>query len=136
VSGRRRGLTVSRRQSPHLRERPRSLRPRPSFRTARFSKVVEWAPLGAKLTQVRSLSEGDAQQEPGDRHDATSEGRQSGRMGDREAGLPEGVTAADWGLERVRVQNPSIRSYLGCIRLLEEVLDSNYAILHCSPSAC
>src|SRR4026209_401029 len=46
---------------------------------------------------------------------------------------PEGVTTADWGLERVRVQNPSIRSYLGCIRLLEEVLDSNYAILHCSP---
>ena len=33
----------------------------------------------------------------------------------------------------MRVQNPSIRSYLGCIRLLEEVLDSNYAILHCSP---
>jgi hypothetical protein len=50
-----------------------------------------------------------------------------------EVGLPDGVTAADWGLERVRVQNPSIRSYLGCIRLLEEVLDSNYAILHCSP---
>ena len=50
-----------------------------------------------------------------------------------EVELPEGVSAADWGLERVRVQNPSIRSYLGCIRLLEEVLDSNYAILHCSP---
>ena len=50
-----------------------------------------------------------------------------------EVELPEGVTTADWGLERVRVQNPSIRSYLGCIRLLEEVLDSNYAILHCSP---
>jgi hypothetical protein len=32
----------------------------------------------------------------------------------------------------VRVQNPSIRCYLGCIRLLEEVLDGNYAILHCS----
>ena len=47
--------------------------------------------------------------------------------------LPDGVTTADWGLERVRVQNPSIRSYLGCIRLLEEVLDSNYAILNCSP---
>jgi hypothetical protein len=47
--------------------------------------------------------------------------------------LPEGVTAAEWGLERVRVQNPSIRTYLGCIRLVEEVLDSNYAILHCSP---
>jgi hypothetical protein len=50
-----------------------------------------------------------------------------------EVELPDGVTAADWGLERVRVQNPSIRSYLGCIRLLEEVLDSNYAIMHCSP---
>lgn len=50
-----------------------------------------------------------------------------------EVELPEGVTTADWGLERVRVQNPSIRSYLGCIRLIEEVLDSNYAILHCSP---
>jgi hypothetical protein len=55
------------------------------------------------------------------------------RAGKYEVELPEGVTAADWGLERVRVQNPSIRSYLGCIRLLEEVLDSNYAILHCSP---
>ena len=55
------------------------------------------------------------------------------RAGNYEVELPEGVTAADWGLERVRVQNPSIRSYLGCIRLLEEVLDSNYAILHCSP---
>ena len=53
--------------------------------------------------------------------------------GQYEVELPEGVTAADWGLERVRAQNPSIRSYLGCIRLLEEVLDSNYAILHCSP---
>jgi hypothetical protein len=50
-----------------------------------------------------------------------------------EIDLPDGVTAADWGLERVRVQNPSIRSYLGCIRLLEDVLDSNYAILHSSP---
>ncbi len=47
--------------------------------------------------------------------------------------LPPGVTVAEWSLERVRVQNPSIRSYLGCIRRLEEVLDSNYAILNCSP---
>ena len=60
-------------------------------------------------------------------------GSDRGRIGRYEVELPEGVTAADWGLERVRVQNPSIRSYLGCIRLLEEVLDSNYAILHCSP---
>jgi hypothetical protein len=60
-------------------------------------------------------------------------GNRPGQIGRYEVELPEGVTAADWGLERVRVQNPSIRSYLGCIRLLEEVLDSNYAILHCSP---
>jgi len=60
-------------------------------------------------------------------------GKRLGQIGMYEVELPEGVTAADWGLERVRVQNPSIRSYLGCIRLLEEVLDSNYAILHCSP---
>jgi hypothetical protein len=60
-------------------------------------------------------------------------GSQHEQIGKYEVELPEGVTAADWGLERVRVQNPSIRSYLGCIRLLEEVLDSNYAILHCSP---
>jgi hypothetical protein len=60
-------------------------------------------------------------------------GTPRGPIGRYEVELPDGVTAADWGLERVRVQNPSIRSYLGCIRLLEEVLDSNYAILHCSP---
>jgi hypothetical protein len=66
--------------------------------------------------------------------DTTRQARESrGRTGNHEVGLPAGVTTADWGLERVRVQNPSIRSYLGCIRLLEEVLDSNYAILHCSP---
>jgi hypothetical protein len=62
-----------------------------------------------------------------------AKGSQRGQIDKYEVGLPEGVTTADWGLERVRVQNPSIRSYLGCIRLLEEVLDSNYAILHCSP---
>jgi hypothetical protein len=60
-------------------------------------------------------------------------GSQHGQVARSRVELPEGVSAADWGLERVRVQNPSIRSYLGCIRLLEEVLDSNYAILHCSP---
>ena len=60
-------------------------------------------------------------------------GSHQGQIAKYEVELPEGITAADWGLERVRVQNPSIRSYLGCIRLIEEVLDSNYAILHCSP---
>lgn len=47
--------------------------------------------------------------------------------------LPAGVSPSEWARERTEVQNPRIRSYLGCIRLLEDVLDSNYAILHCSP---
>jgi hypothetical protein len=47
--------------------------------------------------------------------------------------LPPGVSPSEWAKERARIQNPRIRSYLGCIRLLEEVRDSNYAILHCSP---
>lgn len=55
------------------------------------------------------------------------------QVGNHQVPLPEGVTAADWALERVSVQNPRIRSFLGCIRLLEGVLESNYALLHCSP---
>jgi hypothetical protein len=47
--------------------------------------------------------------------------------------LPEGVSLADWSLEKVRWQNPRIRSFLGCIRVLDEVFESNYAILNCSP---
>src|SRR6185295_10860810 len=39
----------------------------------------------------------------------------------------------DWALERVNYQNPRIRSFLGSIRLIEAVLESNYALLHCSP---
>jgi hypothetical protein len=54
-------------------------------------------------------------------------------VGNQQVALPEGVTALDWGLERVNCQNPRIRSYLGCIRLIEGVLESNYALLHCSP---
>jgi hypothetical protein len=54
-------------------------------------------------------------------------------VGNQQVPLPEGVTALDWALERVNCQNPRIRSYLGCIRLIEGVLESNYAILHCSP---
>jgi hypothetical protein len=47
--------------------------------------------------------------------------------------LPEGVTALEWALERSSYQNPRIRAFLGCIRLLDGVMESNYAILHCSP---
>jgi hypothetical protein len=54
-------------------------------------------------------------------------------VGNHPVTLPEGVTALDWALERVNSQNPRIRSYLGCIRIIESVLESNYALLHCSP---
>ena len=48
--------------------------------------------------------------------------------------LPNGVTVDEWALERHRYQNPRIRTFLQCIRLLDGILDSNYAILHCSPA--
>lgn len=54
-------------------------------------------------------------------------------VGNQKVPLPEGVTALDWSLERINYQNPRIRSFLGCIRLIEGVLESNYALLHCSP---
>ena len=55
------------------------------------------------------------------------------QVGNQQIALPAGVTVSDWALERVSWQNPRIRAFLGCIRLLEGVLESNYAILHCSP---
>lgn len=55
------------------------------------------------------------------------------QVGNHQIELPEGVTALDWALERVNFQNARIRAFLGCIRLIEGVLESNYALLHCSP---
>lgn len=55
------------------------------------------------------------------------------QVGNHQVALPEGVSAADWAFERVHWQNPRIRAFLGCIRLLEGVFESNYALLHCSP---
>lgn len=60
-------------------------------------------------------------------------GTSSIQVGQHQVELPEGVTAAQWTLEKVTLQNPRIRAFLGCLDLLEEVLDSNFAILHCSP---
>ena len=57
---------------------------------------------------------------------------QSIQVGDLTVPLPPGVTVADWALEKQSRQNPRIRSLLGCTHLLTEVLDSNYALLHCS----
>ena len=54
-------------------------------------------------------------------------------VGNRTVPLPDTITTAEWALERDNVQNQRIKAVLGSIRMLEEVLDSNYAILHCSP---
>jgi hypothetical protein len=65
--------------------------------------------------------------------DMSSTAKQVIQVGHHQISLPEGVTALDWALERINYQNPRIRAFLGCIRLLDGVLESNYAILHCSP---
>jgi len=44
------------------------------------------------------------------------------------------ITPLEWPLEKVRWQNPRIRVLLGSVRSLDGVLESNFAILHCSPT--
>ncbi len=39
-----------------------------------------------------------------------------------------------WPLEKIRWQNPRIRALLGSVRSLDDVLEGNFAILHCSPT--
>ena len=53
---------------------------------------------------------------------------------DQQVALPPGVSTSQWRLEKYRWQNPRIRSLIGCIKMLESVMESNYAILHCSPA--
>ena len=71
-------------------------------------------------------------QEESDRADMPDNLRQFIQVGTHRVALPEGVSLTDWSLERVRIQNPRLRIFLTCIQQLEEVSDSNYAILHCS----
>jgi hypothetical protein len=54
-------------------------------------------------------------------------------MPEQEISLPEGVSEAEWETERRRFQNPRIRGFAGCLRKIDEVLESDYAFLHCSP---
>lgn len=54
-------------------------------------------------------------------------------VADQEVVLPPGVSVAEWGLEKTRLQNPRIRSLVGSLGLLDNILESNYALLHCSP---
>jgi hypothetical protein len=46
----------------------------------------------------------------------------------------ETMLPLEWHLEKVRWQNPRIRVLLGSVRSLDRVLESNFAILHCSPT--
>lgn len=48
--------------------------------------------------------------------------------------LPEGITPAEWAMEKARYQNPRIRAFLGCIRMLDELVETDYHLLHCSPA--
>ena len=54
-------------------------------------------------------------------------------MSDQENTLPQDVNEAEWEEERKRFQNPRIRAFAGCLRKIDEVLESDYAFLHCSP---
>jgi hypothetical protein len=44
------------------------------------------------------------------------------------------ITPLEWAIEKERWQNPRIRVLLGSVRSRENVLESNFAILHCSPT--
>ncbi|MCW8985565.1 MAG: hypothetical protein OQK55_09495, partial [Thermoanaerobaculales bacterium] len=44
------------------------------------------------------------------------------------------ITPLEWAIEKVRWQNPRIRTLLGSVRSLDGVLESNFALLHCSPT--
>jgi len=44
------------------------------------------------------------------------------------------VLPSDWPIEKAQWQNPRIRALLGSVRSLDGVLESNFAILHCSPT--
>jgi hypothetical protein len=44
------------------------------------------------------------------------------------------ITPLEWAIEKTRWQNPRIRALLGSVRSLDRVLESNFAILHCSPT--
>ena len=52
---------------------------------------------------------------------------------ERSVTLPEGVSESLWEEERDTYQDPRLRAFLDCLRLLDEVPHSDYSILNCSP---
>ena len=70
----------------------------------------------------------------GNGHDPkTGQAMRPVRVGDGIVELPIGVSVGEWLRYKSVEQNPRLRAFLGCISMLEDVLDSNYAILHSSP---
>jgi hypothetical protein len=61
-------------------------------------------------------------------------GERRAELPSSEAGPPRGVDAATWALERTQIQNPRIRTFLGCLRMLDDLIESDYTIMHCSPA--
>jgi len=109
-------------QQARVRVAPRRRRAGPAVRqSAALSPCRERGPGGAARPGLPMTS-----QQP-------MKPRQMIQVGNHQITLPEGVTVTDWALERVHWQNPRIRAFLGCIRLLEGVFESNYSLLHCSP---
>jgi hypothetical protein len=53
---------------------------------------------------------------------------------ERSVTLPEGVSESQWEEERETYQDPRLRAFLDCLRLLDEVPHSDYSILNCSPA--
>ena len=45
------------------------------------------------------------------------------QVGQHSVELPEGVSTGEWTLEKVTIQNPRIRAFLGCLDLLPCNLD-------------
>ena len=112
----------------------RSLARSPAARTACRARAIEWAIHHPTVYASRLLFRPfSVVPSPAERRMSPKPRQHVILVGNQQVALPEGVTALDWSLERINYQNPRIRSFLGCIRLIEGVLESNYALLHCSP---
>lgn len=60
--------------------------------------------------------------------------RGSEEWSERSVTLPEGVSENQWEEERAKYQDPRLRAFLDCLRLLDEVPHSDYSTLNCSPA--
>lgn len=54
-------------------------------------------------------------------------------MSEHDISLPDDVSESDWVAERDGPQNQRIRVVVGCLRQIDDILESDYAFLNCSP---